>query len=126
MVENQADVEDRYRLAQSRYNCQGNEDHEGEVEKRRWRRTYISSVGETKTSVRVMIWRELELAKVQERLHTNVFVLYMLEEFELTVGTFGEDGFAEGFRDPLDGDKCARELIFCGTEWGRGMRVEEE
>jgi hypothetical protein len=78
-----------------------------------------------KTSLRVMIWRELELAEVQERWHTNVFVLDMLEEFELTIGALGDDGFAEGFRDPLDGDKCACELIFCGTEWG-GMRVEEE
>lgn len=57
---------------------------------------------------------------MQERWHTDVFVLYMLEEFELTVGAFGEDGFAKGFRDPLDGDRCACELIFCGTEWGRG------
>ena len=51
-------------------------------------------------------------------------MLDVLEELELTVGAFGEDRCAEGFRDPLDGDRCACELVFCGTEWG--MRVEGE
>lgn len=59
-----------------------------------------------------------------ERCYTNVFVLGVLEEFELTVGAFGENRGAEGFRDPLDGDRCACDLVFCGTEWG--MRVEGE
>lgn len=50
---------------------------------------------------------------------TNVFMLNVLEEFELAVGAFGENRRAEGFHDLLDGDGCARELIFGGTE--RGM-----
>jgi len=51
-------------------------------------------------------------------------VLDVLEEFELTVGAFREDRCVEGSLDLLDGDRCACEVVLCGTGWG--MRVEGE
>ena len=56
--------------------------------------------------------------------YADVFVLDVLEEFELAVGALGEDRRAEGFHDLLDGDGCTRKLVFCGTEQG-GIRKEE-
>lgn len=47
---------------------------------------------------------------------TDILVLNVFEEFELTVGAFGEDGRAEGFHDLLDGDGCTCELILCRTD----------
>ena len=57
---------------------------------------------------------------------THIFVLNVLEEFELTVGTFGEDGRAEGFHDLLDGDRCTCELVLCRTDKSceRGLRED--
>jgi hypothetical protein len=47
---------------------------------------------------------------------TDVFVLNMLEEFELAISAFGKNGGAEGFHDLLYGDGCACELVLCGTD----------
>ena len=49
---------------------------------------------------------------------TNVFVLDMLEKFELAVSAFGKDGSAKGFHNLLDSNGCACELVLCGTEDG--------
>jgi hypothetical protein len=38
-------------------------------------------------------------------------VSQMLQELELSVGAFGEDGCAEGLHDLLDGDILVGELI---------------
>lgn len=43
---------------------------------------------------------------------TDVFVLYVFEKFELSVGAFAEDRRAKGFHDLLDRDRRACELIF--------------
>jgi hypothetical protein len=77
----------------------------------------MSSKGEMKTSLRLMIWREQGIGRgfKWRNLCTDVFMLDVLEEFELAVGAFGEDRRAEGFHDLLDGDGCACELVFCGT-----------
>lgn len=45
-------------------------------------------------------------------------MLDVLEEFELAVSAFREDRCAKGFHDLLDGNGCACELVFCGTERG--------
>jgi hypothetical protein len=61
-----------------------------------------------KTSLRLIIWEKWELAECEGRDScTYVFMLDMLEEFELAVGALGEDRCAEGFHDLLDGDGCA-------------------
>jgi len=58
---------------------------------------------------------------------TDIFVLDVLEEFELAISAFGEDGGAEGLHNLLDGNGCACELVLCGTEegmwgvWGKRM-----
>jgi hypothetical protein len=51
-----------------------------------------------------------------EKARTNVFVLNVLKELELAISAFGEDRRAEGLHDLLDGNRCACELVFCGTE----------
>ena len=57
---------------------------------------------------------------------TDVFVLDVLEKFQLAIGAFGEDRRAEGFHDLLDSNRCTSELILCGTGEGicemRGKR----
>ena len=50
--------------------------------------------------------------KVEE---TNIFVLDVLEKFELTISAFGEDGRAEGLHDLLDSNGCTCELVLCRT-----------
>ena len=51
------------------------------------------------------------------RLH--VFVLDVLEEFELAVCSFAQNGCAEGFHDLLNRNGCAGELI-SGRAGGAG------
>ena len=47
---------------------------------------------------------------------TDVFVLDVLEKFELAIRAFGEDRCAEGLHNLLDCHGCACELVLCGTE----------
>lgn len=42
----------------------------------------------------------------------HVLVLYVLEELELSVGAFAEDGGGKGLHDLLDRDGRACELVF--------------
>ena len=88
----------------------------------------MSSKGEMKTSLRLMIWRERESAgEIRKRRsrETDVFVLDVLKKFQLAIGAFGEDRRAEGLHDLLDSNGCACELILCGTGGGIcGMRGE--
>jgi hypothetical protein len=46
---------------------------------------------------------------------TDVFVLDVLEKFQLAISAFREDGCTEGLHDFLDSDGCACKLILCGT-----------
>ncbi len=58
---------------------------------------------------------------------TNVFMLDVLEKFQLAISAFREDRRAEGLHDLLDGHGCACELILCGTGGGiRGVKGEED
>lgn len=43
-------------------------------------------------------------------------MLDVLEQLELAVGPLAEDGGAERLHDLLHGDRCARKLVFCGTD----------
>lgn len=46
---------------------------------------------------------------------TNILVLQVLEQLQLSVGPFGKHRGAEGLHDLLDGDILAGELISGGT-----------
>jgi hypothetical protein len=84
----------------------------------RWRarETHMSSNGEMKTSLRLMIWRKERIGKRGKRVEeTDVFVLDVLEKFELAIGAFGEDRCAEWLHNLLDSNGCACELVLCRT-----------
>jgi hypothetical protein len=80
---------------------------------------YKSSRGEIKTSLRLMICKSGQEWGGGERGDgTHVLVLNVLEEFELSVGSFAEDGGAERLHDLLYRDRSACELVLGGTrEW---------
>ena len=75
----------------------------------------MSSNGEMKTSLRLMICAEMSMRRRTRRTETDVLVLDMLEELELAVGAFAENGGAKGLHDLLDCDGRRGELILCGT-----------
>jgi hypothetical protein len=81
-----------------------------------------------KTSLRLMIWRERELAgdiRQKRSKETDVFVLDVLEKFQFAISALREDRRAEGLHDLLDGNGGACKLILCGTGEGNcGMRGE--
>lgn len=76
----------------------------------------MSSKGEMKTSLRLMIWRKGLAERERGVEETDVFVLDVLEKLELTIRAFGENRRAEGLHNLLDSNGCACELILCGTE----------
>ena len=63
----------------------------------------------------------------REEKRTHIFVLDVLEKFELAIGTLAENRSAERLHDLLDRDGGACELVLCGTGdageaqgmWGR-------
>ena len=76
----------------------------------------MSSKGEMKTSLRLMIWRKGLAGRERGVEETDVFVLDVLEKFELTIRAFGENRRAEGLHNLLDSNGCACELVLCRTE----------
>ena len=73
----------------------------------------MSSNGEMKTSLRLMICAEMSMRRRTKRAETDILVLDVLEELELAVSAFTENGSAKGLHDLLDGDRRARQLILC-------------
>ena len=65
----------------------------------------MSSSGEMKTSLKLIIWERGQCKRTNSRERTtDVLVLYVLEELEFAVGALGEDGGGEGLHDLLDRD----------------------
>jgi hypothetical protein len=75
--------------------------------------TYISSNGEMKMSLKLIICGGS--ARIPRRTGEISYVLVseMLEELQFSVCALGEDGSAKGLHDLLDGNGLAGELILC-------------
>ena len=71
----------------------------------------MSSSGEMKTSLKLMIWRENERDRGEKKRETDVLMLNMLEKLELAVSSLAEYGSAEGLHDLLDRDGGASQLV---------------
>lgn len=71
----------------------------------------MSSRGEIKTSLRLMIYDRIlsKLKKERKKATSNeyIFVLDMFEQLQLAIGTFTEDRSTERFHDLLDRDGSA-------------------
>lgn len=74
----------------------------------------MSSRGEMKMSLRLIIYRLSRYARKGLE-WTNVFMAEVLEQLELTIGSFRQDWGAKGFHDLLDSDRLVGELVFCRT-----------
>ena len=84
----------------------------------------MSSSGEMKTSLKLIIWERVQNERADKRGRTtNVLVLYVLEELEFAVGALGEDGGGEGLHDLLDGDRGVGELVVCGADETEGAHA---
>ena len=70
----------------------------------------MSSNGEMKTSLRLMICAEMSMRRRTRRTETDVLVLDMLEELELAQRAQAEEGVFEG-EDLLDGDLALRGFV---------------
>jgi hypothetical protein len=74
--------------------------------------TDISSRGEMKTSLRLMIYGHRTIDKrptlQKEGRGTHIFVLNVFEELEFTVRAFAQYRGAERFHNLLDRHRCAR------------------
>jgi hypothetical protein len=108
---------------------EGDEERTRAMGKMECMETYMSSKGEMKTSLRLMIWRaRIREENVDGVKETDVFVLNVLEKFEFAISAFGEDRRAEGLHNLLDGNGCACELVLCGAAedmwgvWGKRRR----
>ena len=76
----------------------------------------MSSNGEMKTSLRLMIYTEVSTRGWTRRTGTDVLVLDVLEELELAVSALREDGGVEGLHDLLDRHGGAGQLILGRTK----------
>lgn len=76
--------------------------------------TYISSSGEMKMSLKQMIWSWSGFCAIRDLGgFTNIFMAQVLQEFQFTIRSLGQDGGAEGFHNLLDGDGSASQLVSC-------------
>lgn len=72
---------------------------------------YISSRGEMKMSLRLMIWRVLEFSLGTGCCIAHILVSKMLQKLQLAVCPLRQDRSAEGLHDLLDGHRLASELV---------------
>lgn len=75
--------------------------------------TYISSRGEMKISLREITWtKSASRRSILSNSYTHILVLQVLQQLQLSVGSFRQHGSTERLHDLLDRDILTGEVVF--------------
>lgn len=83
----------------------------------------MSSSGDINMSLRLMTFPNSVRSTSCIGIYSYILMAKMLQELQLSIGTFREYGCAKRFHDLLDSDGLTGELIFCGAGKTISQRV---